>query len=790
MSEVPPDQRAQNVLNQLLQFPRHDWDRLLQKLCPSSPDVRQHVERMISDFDAAPGDLPDVPAVNFGVLDAESVPVTLGKTRANVAVKGGLPSFDDGFQLGNFRIIHVLGRGGFGIVYAAEEQLEDGKSRFVALKFVKEQGGLDQEIQTQSHFHHPNIVAVYGSASVEPWHFIVMELISPATEADEAAIRSSTSRTLAQEVSGTGMPFRRAAELTLQISDAVASAHSVRIVHLDIKPANVLLTKASDAKVSDFSLSAQISPDQKSVLPRGGTVGFAAPEQLYTQLEPGRLVDTRSDIFAIGATLYYMLTGQPIFRADHARGSLDSYLEFLRSDRAKIISPDHARPGVPGDLTTICSGCLYIDPRQRYQSAHELKLDLQRFLNHEPLAGASRTRQFLMAVRRNPVTAAALTMLIGIAVTLAIGVVRERNRFLLERNRFLGSSREAFGVTEDVLDSILDSTDQDELRRGLREKLLQRIPNLDDLVLLTPGEQKTMRALAKTHFFLGMEYFESDQFERALAEYDTALKLFDQIFEDRPDTALKWIERGGVYESWGTCLLAMGNATDARRNFKLALTNYGEADLRDPGLDTGTRVQSMLEDYTLFVVHEVSGWMALGRYHVAATVADEAIRLLEDDQRFAEETKRLYVRHLANERDAARNVPKALREPESAIDQPSEQQVAILTAVCRETARHESPLKGQVDLTIRAIQTLERAVELDPRITEGPHAQYNLACAYARAFQGARDVAPTLAMPFYERALSYLKEAIAEPQLANSAQNDEDLSSVVSTLGYVKLIQR
>ena len=782
MPQVQADQQAQVTLNQLLRFPRHEWDRHLHEFCTPDAEVRQQVERLIREFDAAPEELPDVPATNFGVLDSENALITFGTTQANVAVSGrGLPLFEADFELGRFRILCLLGEGGFGIVYAAREHLQDDKTRLVALKFVKEREGLDQEMKIQSHFHHPNIVEVFDSASVGLWHFIVMELISSAAYSDESTVASS--RTLIDEVANSGMPARRAAALTLQISNAIAAAHSVRIVHLDIKPANVLLTPSNDAKVSDFSLSAQIHPDRKCILVPGATVGFAAPEQLSTSLGLDRLVDTRSDIFGIGATLYYILTGEPIFKARHKSDRLQEYRDFFLSDPEKKLSPSDVQPRLPTDLVTICSKCLATQPSGRYQSAPELSADLERFLKHEPLSGASLRRRVLLAVRRNRIATAVVTALIGFGIFMTARVTYERDRYFVERNRFQESSREAFGLTSDVLESLLDSKNSESLRSDLRGQITSRIKKLDELVQQTPDELTSMRTVAKAHMLQGMEFFEADQFEEAIEEYDTAVLIMDRTIVTAPDKALKWLERGGTLESKALVLIAIGKADVAKQIYELALSDYREAAIRDPKFQIMvTTTEEFLANYPAFVIENVNGWMMSGRYQVAAIAADEAIRLVNAAPAIPEEARSETIGVVSHLRDAALKVKQSLENPESALEEPIDEQVVILTAICRETARNESPLKGRVDLAKRAIATLERAVKLNPGLASGTHDNYNIACAYARAFQGAKDLAPNEAVSFYEAAIGFLIKALGDPQLAEAAQTDEDLDSIVETM--------
>jgi tRNA A-37 threonylcarbamoyl transferase component Bud32 len=271
----------------------------------------------------------------------------------------------DGYEIGE-----LLGRGGMGLVFKARQQ---ALKRHVALKIVVSgaHAGADErarfrtEAEAVARLHHPGIVQIYEVGEQAGCPYLALEFVSGGS--------------LAQQLDGTPMPPRRAAQLLLDLARAVQHAHEQGIIHRDLKPANVLLTEAGVAKIADFGLAKLLDVEQSHT--QTGTVlgspSYMAPEQAAGQV---RTIGRAADVYALGAILYELLTGRPPFIGA-------SFLETLDQVRTHDPAPPQVlQPRVPEDLATICLKCLEKNPAERYPSSAALAQDLDRFLRGEAIA--------------------------------------------------------------------------------------------------------------------------------------------------------------------------------------------------------------------------------------------------------------------------------------------------------------------------------------------------------------------------------------------------------------------
>jgi serine/threonine protein kinase len=275
-----------------------------------------------------------------------------------------------GARLGPYEIRGPLGAGGMGEVHRAHDPR---LHRDVAIKvlppaFASDADRLsrfEQEARAVAALNHPNILAIYDVGSDQGRPFLVTELLEGET------LRSRLSRD--------PIPLRHAIELAVQIALGLAAAHEKGIVHRDLKPENLFVAKDRRAKILDFGLAKLVGPGGpgESTIAAGptvsgtvlGTVGYMAPEQVR-----GEPADHRSDLFALGAVLHEMLTGKRAFEAPTAAETLTA---ILRSDPEPIGSSGR---DIPPALERIALRCLEKDPRQRYQSAHDLAFQLESVL--------------------------------------------------------------------------------------------------------------------------------------------------------------------------------------------------------------------------------------------------------------------------------------------------------------------------------------------------------------------------------------------------------------------------
>ncbi len=343
---------------------------------------------------SATGDLhlpPSKPLPQFATL-----------TAGDGAVRDGQPSLDSlRLAVPGYEIISELGRGGMGVVYLARQI---GLNRPVALKMIlsgehagtAERDRFRREAEAVATLQHSNIVQIYDVGESQGRPYLAFEYIGGGT--------------LAGLLTGQPWPAKPAADLIESIARAMQYAHERGIVHRDLKPANVLITaesglQAADLnkgihagfrvqhsalKVTDFGLAKRVDPDTSwsddsertapAVHTRTGAVigtpSYLAPEQAAGK---NRLVGPHTDIYALGAILYELLTGRPPFRGETA---LDTVLQVMADDP---VPPSKLRAKLPRDLETICLRCLQKDPIKRYETAGDLADDLQRFQNGEAI---------------------------------------------------------------------------------------------------------------------------------------------------------------------------------------------------------------------------------------------------------------------------------------------------------------------------------------------------------------------------------------------------------------------
>jgi WD40 repeat protein/tRNA A-37 threonylcarbamoyl transferase component Bud32 len=272
----------------------------------------------------------------------------------------------DRHRLGRFELLHTLGQGAFGTVYAARDSELD---RVVALKVPRGRpdraADLDRllrEARSVGRLRHPSIVPVYEVGQAEDLPYLVCELVQGVTLADLLS-------------SGRPAP-RGAAEWAATLAEALHYAHQSGVVHRDVKPANIMLEERRVPRLMDFGLAKREAGDV-TVTTDGqvlGTPAYMSPEQAGGQ---SHAVDGRSDVYSLGVVLYQMLTGELPFR-----GTPRMLLHQVLHDEPR--RPRSLDEHIPRDLETVCLKAMAKEPARRYQSAAELAEDLRRFLRGEP----------------------------------------------------------------------------------------------------------------------------------------------------------------------------------------------------------------------------------------------------------------------------------------------------------------------------------------------------------------------------------------------------------------------
>jgi serine/threonine-protein kinase len=305
-----------------------------------------------------------------------------------------------------YEIEREVARGGMAEVYLARDQL---LNRPVALKclfpeYAREPSFVERfrrEAQAAANLNHPNIVAIYDWGQESGTYFIVMEYVEGRSLRDLLRAEAPLDPNLTAEVGA-------------EIASALAFAHRSGVVHRDVKPGNVLLTRAGNVKVTDFGIARAGASDALtqtgSVM---GTATYFSPEQ--AQGEP---VDGRSDVYSLGVVLYEMVTGVAPFSGDSPVAVAYKHV------REEPTAPSQRNPDVPPDLERIILTAMAKDPDLRYQTADDLRADLLRFRRGRPLASAPVTA----LVSEVPTSATAAAATGAYAATMATPKVDDRGR--------------------------------------------------------------------------------------------------------------------------------------------------------------------------------------------------------------------------------------------------------------------------------------------------------------------------------------------------------------------------
>jgi eukaryotic-like serine/threonine-protein kinase len=306
---------------------------------------------------------------------------------------------------GDYEILEVIAQGGMGVVYKARQTT---LNRIVAVKMIlagqlandSDVKRFQAEAQAAANLHHPGIVGIYEVGEQDGQHYFSMEYID--------------GRNLAQLIREKPIPVFAATEYVQEVARVLEYAHQKGILHRDIKPSNILVDDEGRVRVTDFGLAKRVEGGSDLTMTGQvlGTPSYMSPEQAAAQ---HAIVGPATDIYALGAILYELITGRPPFRSE----SIGEILRQVQHDEP--VQPRLLNPKLPRDLETICLKCLEKEPRRRYASARELADDLGRYLRGEPILARPirRVSRAWRWCKRKPIVAG----LSAVSVMASLGAV-------------------------------------------------------------------------------------------------------------------------------------------------------------------------------------------------------------------------------------------------------------------------------------------------------------------------------------------------------------------------------
>ncbi|MBI3724991.1 protein kinase [bacterium] len=321
---------------------------------------------------------------------------------------------------GEYEILTEVARGGMGIVYKARRK---GSSKALALKVLI--SGVDatedqvrrfeREGEAARRLRHKGIVRVYDAGRHEGYHYIAMEYVEGKT---------------LEDVLSTGpLPPERAAKIMAAVADAVDHMHAAAIIHRDLKPGNVMLDSEDEPKLIDFGLAKAI--DRRAKLTRSGaaigTPYYMPPEQVRGETDR---IGPTSDVYALGAIFYEMITGEPPFQAENP---IELYHKIASSE---LVMPDALVGNLPRDLVTITAKCLEKKQEDRYETSALLAADLRHWLDGEPVSAQRRTHappEETSEGKEKKVARKGGLVLAFLGVAVVLGLLAAGGKYLLPR---------------------------------------------------------------------------------------------------------------------------------------------------------------------------------------------------------------------------------------------------------------------------------------------------------------------------------------------------------------------
>lgn len=684
---------------------------------------------------------------------------------------------------GEFDLLTRMGQGGMGIVYRA---WQPSLSRQVAVKSLlrtgdsKAQARFSREIHALARVDHPNLIKILSSGVEEDRWYYAMELVdgvdlgrmSERLQSKKCKVATLGYRDWLQEMglaieesrrnetplndefdvsellhqpsddsqSDRSRPYiRHIVELMLQVTDATVALHEAGVVHRDIKPGNMMLTPdGQHAVLMDLGL-AQMEDDQSKNVTKTrqfvGTLRYASPEQILSASS----VDQRSDVYSLGASLWELLTLNPLFGMHDDSTTLELMQRIEYSDPESIRSYN---PAASKDLDAIVSKCLEKRPENRYQSAAELREDLTRYLHHEPVCARplGQVARAMRTIRRHPMASGLVFACISAIVAMVflavnIWTLRTERQFTMQLQTANQRADQSFRQAVKALDDIFALVTEGDLRKRpdlqpLRNQLLAYYQNYiqqfgnsqeldDEMAMELAGVFRRMATITKG---VGNK-------EDALRHYDSAIRPYKELLtrssadSNLIDTlSLTWIDRGVLLQETRQYEKAERDFTKARD----ALAELCETDSQN--LEFRRHLAEAYHNLGILYEDENRYEQSLASYERGRQIR-EGLVSESDEREFKRDLGRSYG-YLGDVQIALGEYQKALRSYRRSVEirqqvadsKPSDHEARFQLARGFRNLGHLSRLENDLEMAIKwytkATDEDRRLVDEEPLISD------------------------------------------------------------------------
>jgi serine/threonine protein kinase len=611
-------QRLNGLLDQYLVSLDQHIPESADSICQQNPDVAEAFRTYLSTLEKLHG-------FAQGMRGAAAL-----NAAANVepGAENTPRTFHD-FQLGDFKILHEIGRGGMGIVYEACQQ---SINRRVAIKVLPAASALNtrqiarfaNEAQAAAKLQHPGIVSIYSVGSDRGIHYYAMQLIHGTPldawiESEQAKSDNANSNTQTPD-------WKRCVTWAIEAADALQCAHENGIVHRDIKLSNLIIDESERVWITDFGLARCHS--NESLTCSGdilGTFRYMSPEQASGHSE---LIDHRTDIYALATTLFEMLTLQPAIEGENG----PSLLQKITSESPQKIRS--VRSDLPKDLGVVLQKAMATSKDDRYFNAQQFAEDLKAVIDDRPIAARPPSlsqRAFRYTRRHNRVVAAsvvvAVAAFLGVVISVA-AIARKSQQALtgeIQAQRYFNQARATVDhLGADVATQLAAIPGAEHVRQDL---LRDTLAYYEEFVLQASDDPKSLSGLAHTHHRIGVLTSELHSPNRALPSFQKAAETYKQILtrSSHPDSVLRQ-QAAENLSIWGLTLMQSGKLDHARTVLANAASIQHSLITDDPD---NTQLATQLA-----LIHNHSGLLALqqGRSQEAQRCFDRSINHLRDQR--------------------------------------------------------------------------------------------------------------------------------------------------------------